>query len=133
MITRKILEKYRFKCVFRLIWNIILAAPLLAPSFLSKTLRSSYSSGRKVQLQLVDKFQSPKAPAPALVTNIGHRSLLINQKAITHIHNLALANIQVVLHLKNIKDLSLATNIPGAQPDDTLVKPLFVEHNFMIK
>ena len=76
MITRIILEKYSFNCVSRLIWNINLAALLLAPTFYLKLLALALapeekSGACKLQLQLYEKIQSPKAPAPALVTQIG--------------------------------------------------------------
>ena len=56
-------------------WNITLAAPLLAPTFKLKLLALALapkekSGACKLQFQLYEKFQSPKAPALALVTNI---------------------------------------------------------------
>ena len=76
MTKRIILEKYSFKCICRVIWNITLAAPLLAQSFYLKFLalalaREEKSGACKLQLKLFEKFQSLKAPAAALVTNIG--------------------------------------------------------------
>ena len=71
MITRKILEKYSFKCVTRLILNTNLAAPLSAPTFfllklLALTLAPEEKFGAcKLQLKLYENIQSPKAPAPA--------------------------------------------------------------------
>ena len=76
MMTRQILETYSFKCVSRLIWNIAFAAPLLAQTFfylklLSIAIAPEEKPGAcKLQLQLYETFQIPKAPASALVTNI---------------------------------------------------------------
>ena len=55
--------------------NINLGALLLAPTFLSKLLALALpteekSGACKLQLQLYDKIQSPKAAAAALVTQI---------------------------------------------------------------
>ena len=75
MITRKVLEKYSFNCVSRLIWNINLAVHFWLQHFnlilRALALAPEEKSGAcKLQLQLYAKIQGPKAPAPALVTKI---------------------------------------------------------------
>ena len=76
MITRKILEKSCFNCVFRLIWDINYGLHFWLQDFYLKRLAldlapEEESGACKLQLKLFEKIQSLKAPAPALAKKIG--------------------------------------------------------------